>query len=309
MNELVSVIIPTYKRADTLTRSIDSVLNQSYQNIEIIVVDDNNPNSKERLETENAMNTYSYNKAVKYIKHEFNKNGAAARNTGFKKSNGKYIMFLDDDDEFLPDKVKFQVECLQEKDESWGACYTRYIRMRNGKVFLRSTEKREGNLLVEELKRNLFVAAGSNLMIRRSVVEELNGFNESFKRNQDQEFLSRLLLKYKLAYANIEGAIIHLHDNMNANSVDFDELTKQYLETFSDIISKLEKKDQMEIIRMINLQRLRKKLSESGKRIEALNMLRSKEVRLWDASLYFLHLLNRKITKTSYGFELKSRRM
>lgn len=305
MSKLVSVIIPTYKRADTLSRAINSVLNQTYEHIEIIVVDDNSPDSTERKETELVMEGYIQNNEITYIKHPENRNGSAARNSGFRVSNGDYIMFLDDDDEFLPDKVKIQLECMENKDLSWGACYTRYIRMKNGKVFLRSTEDREGDLLVEELKRNLFVAAGSNLMIRRSVFEDLNGFDESFKRNQDQEFLTRILLKYKLAYADTVGVIIHLHDNLNKNSVDFDEITVQYLNSFNEIISGLKEEDKQEILRMINLQRFRAKISSLKKWYQVVDMLKKREVRSLDAFVYIMHLLYRKITKTSYGFEFK----
>ena len=80
--KMVSVIIPTYKRADYLTRAIDSVLNQTYNNIEIIVVDDNNSNSTDRKNTESIMQKYNENSKIKYIKHSKNMNGSAARNTG-----------------------------------------------------------------------------------------------------------------------------------------------------------------------------------------------------------------------------------
>ena len=89
----VSVIIPSYKNADVIERAIESVLNRSYENFEIIVVDDNNPASKERMETEHVMSNYSANQRVVYLKHDANKNGAAARNTGIKNSHGEFIAF------------------------------------------------------------------------------------------------------------------------------------------------------------------------------------------------------------------------
>ena len=305
MNKLVSVIIPTYKRPDTLPRAINSVLNQTYKNIEIIVVDDNDPDSMERKRTELVMEQYKKNKQIKYIRHPKNMNGSVARNTGFRFSKGEFVMFLDDDDEFLPQKVDVQVRCLKNKDSSWGACYTRYVRMKDGKVFSRSIENREGYLLIEELKRNLFVAAGSNLMIRRAVFEELGGFDESFARNQDQEFLTRLLLKYKLAYADTVGLIVHLHDNINKNNIDFDEITNQYLETFEDIISNLNDEDRQAVLRMINLQRFRAKLFRSSEWSEAVEMVKEQEVRIYDVLHYIMHLAYRRITKTSYGFQQK----
>ena len=95
---LVSVIIPTYKRSKSLNRAIDSVLSQTYPNIEIIVVDDNGKGSKYQLETEKSLEKYIKTDKIKYIIHDVNRNGSAARNTGFKHSRGEYINFLDDDD-------------------------------------------------------------------------------------------------------------------------------------------------------------------------------------------------------------------
>lgn len=85
MNDLlVSVVIPTYKRSDTLDRAIKSVLAQTNSAIEVIVVDDNNPGAEGRERTELKMLEFSNNPKVKYVKHEKNKNESAARNTGFR---------------------------------------------------------------------------------------------------------------------------------------------------------------------------------------------------------------------------------
>ena len=101
MDGLVSIIIPTYKGYDTLGRSVKSVLEQSYKNIEIIIVDDNGEGSENQIKTEDVLKSFLVDERVKYIKHKKNLNGSAARNTGFRHSNGEFIAFLDDDDEFL----------------------------------------------------------------------------------------------------------------------------------------------------------------------------------------------------------------
>ena len=119
---LVSIIIPTYKRSNMLSRTIESVLNQTYQNIEIIVVDDNDKNTTYRKDTEIVMRKYKDNYKVKYIKHDKNMNGAVARNTGIRVSKGEYIGFLDDDDIFYKEKIQKQVEYL-EKNIEYDAVY------------------------------------------------------------------------------------------------------------------------------------------------------------------------------------------
>ena len=103
---LVTVVIPTYNRPVYLKRCIDSVLNQTYKRIEIIVVDDNNPDTEARKETEAIIAEFVSAGQVKYIQHERNKNGSAARNTGWKASHGEYITFLDDDDEIHATKIE-----------------------------------------------------------------------------------------------------------------------------------------------------------------------------------------------------------
>ena len=116
----LSIIIPTFKRNDNLKKAIESVLNQK-GNFEVIVVDDNDSNSEFRKKNEQLMNEYKKIDNFSYIKHDRNKNGAVARNTGIKNAKGKYITFLDDDDEFLENRVKSIEECLSKTNADF-AC-------------------------------------------------------------------------------------------------------------------------------------------------------------------------------------------
>lgn len=94
MNKLVSVIIPTYSRPVNLKRAINSVLNQSYNNIEIIVVDDNGDGTYNQIRTEKEINEYMSLNNFRYLKHNKNRNGAAARNTGIKTQKENILLFL-----------------------------------------------------------------------------------------------------------------------------------------------------------------------------------------------------------------------
>ena len=82
MKELITIVIPTYKRSEMLERAIDSCLKQSYKNIEIIIVDDNNPDTEYRKDTEKFMKKYKDNSKIRYIKMKQNGGGSAARNFG-----------------------------------------------------------------------------------------------------------------------------------------------------------------------------------------------------------------------------------
>ena len=104
---MVSCIIPTYRRSDSLIKAINSVLAQTYKNIEVIVVDDNDPDDKYSIMVQDKLATIK-DERLRYIKQERHKNGAAARNTGIKASRGEYIAFLDDD-EWLPEKLEMQI--------------------------------------------------------------------------------------------------------------------------------------------------------------------------------------------------------
>lgn len=113
---LVTVIIATYRRQDSLRKAIESVKNQTYKNIEIIVVDDNGDFkwSKEVVEVLGDYNN------VKYIRNSKNLGSAKSRNIGIKAANGKYITFLDDDDIYLPYKVENQLISMMEVNADYG---------------------------------------------------------------------------------------------------------------------------------------------------------------------------------------------
>lgn len=129
-NERVSVIIPTYKRCGGLTSAIESVLHQSYSNIEVVVVDDNDKDSQERQRVIEIMNHYASNESVKYIQHPNNKGESAARNTGVRMATGSVIAFLDDDDQFL----EHYIELL----------YNKMIQSKTKMVFLGNYYKYDG---------------------------------------------------------------------------------------------------------------------------------------------------------------------
>lgn len=244
-NIKVSVIIPTYGDPTFLEKSISSVINQSLKNIELIVVDDNNPNSQNRIKTERLVGKYLKKWEFKYLKHDVNKNGAAARNTGFVNSRGKYIAFLDSDDEFLPNRIEKCYNEMEKASENYAGVYSGCELKRNGKTYMVHKKNLSGEFLLETLACTFMFLTGSNLFVRRTVYLELGGFDESFLRHQDYEFLVRLFQKYKLI-AIPEVLVIKNNENINRPSVyRMIEIKKQYLKKFKNIIDQfgdLEKK-------------------------------------------------------------------
>lgn len=249
---LVSVIIPTYKRPEKLPRAIASVLNQTYSNVEIIIVDDNNPETDARKRTEEIMSTYADNPRVRYIKHEKNKNGSAARNTGARYSQAKYVAFLDDDDEFLPEKIAAQVKRLEELPDEYAVCYTKVVFEKENGNISESKENREGDLFFDALTRELSFQAGSNLFIRKEVFDSIGGFDESFKRSQDKEVVTRLLQHHKIAYAPVKGVLAHVYEDHSF--VNPFEITAYYVEKMKPFVDALDSNMRRNFYKVINRQ-------------------------------------------------------
>jgi len=200
---MVSVIITTFNRAHFLRRAIKSVLNQTYKDIEIIVVDDCSNDNTEKVVSECIRN----NKNIKYIRHNKNKGLSAARNTGIKHSTGKYISFLDDDDELLPKKIQKQVEFL-EKHKNIDAIYCGYIRKSDNfeQVYI---PKKITNFLKESLILPLSVI--HSLLIKKECFSKIGLFDENLKYFEDWDLWIRLSAEVNLAIINEPLVVYHIH--------------------------------------------------------------------------------------------------
>lgn len=195
---LVSIIIPTYGSNTDPLRAIDSGLKQDHEQVEIIVVDDNGRGTDQQKANEKLFSVYSNEPRFRYIIHDNNKGGSAARNTGVANSSGEYLCFLDDDD-YLSDlsKIRVQVERCKSLDSTWAGTYSACDIYR-GDEFVRHIEPTlSGDLLVPYLEGKLRLETAAPV-IRREAYESIGGFDESFKRHQDWEFFSRIMDNFKI---------------------------------------------------------------------------------------------------------------
>ena len=120
MNEnLVTVCITTYNRKELLPTSLKSVLTQTYDNIEVIIVDDHSTDGTKELVENELLNL---DERIRYIRHERNKGLAAGRNSAIFAAKGKYFTFVDDDDTWKPDFLSTFVEIAQNHDDSYAFC-------------------------------------------------------------------------------------------------------------------------------------------------------------------------------------------
>ena len=242
---MITVIIPTYGMPVFLDKTIESVVNQTYNNWELIIVDDNNPNTDARVATEKLVcERIQKDKRISYIKHDSNRNGAVARNTGFAAAKGEYIALLDSDDEYTPERLERCYEKMLSAPKDVAGVYTGCEFRRKGKVYRQFTDVQTGRFLEDTLACTFMFCTGSNIFVRKSVIDELQGFDPTFLRQQDYEFLVRLFERYSLIGIP-EVLVVKNNENFNVPNIDKQiAIREKYLGKFSGIIKSLPKDTQ-----------------------------------------------------------------
>lgn len=214
MDVLVSVLVPTYKRSNLLPRALDSILAQTYKNIEIVVVDDNLPESVHRAQTEELIGRYKDCGKLKYVQTSGATGGGAARNFGLKHCSGDYITFLDDDDRYLPDKVETQLAFMQKRqldmcyqDVQWNDTQERIVEVRR---MDRVTDFSQKGLLRAHIVTA--IAPTAIYMIRRKALVKTEGFGE-VPRGQDFIFMLRCIeAGLNIGYMPGVHVVQYIHD-------------------------------------------------------------------------------------------------
>lgn len=208
-NLLVSIIIPTYNRAQYLKLTLDSIQNQSFKNYEVIVIDDGTPGDNNLL----LCNEYE---KVKYIKIQNSGGPAKPRNIGIKESKGKYLAFVDDDDIWLPNKLERQVEIL-EKNPDFGLVHgccdvineygilQNIIVGRPGKP-----DVKHGNVKMSMLGNWTVMMPTS--FVRKEIVDKVGYFNEKMPAaGEDVEFWTRCSFETKFFYLDEPLVLYRIH--------------------------------------------------------------------------------------------------
>ncbi len=192
----VSVIIPTYNYGRFIERAIQSILNQTYQDYEIIIVDDGSTDN-----TDEIVGGF-VDRRIRYIRHVANKGGNAARNSGIRSANGKYIAFLDSDDEWLPEKLDRQTRLFACSAKTVGLIYT-------GLNVVDATGKEPQYLMLPRvrgyifdilLRGNCITGGGSSAMIKRECFESVGFFDETLPSGQEWEMILRISEKYEIDF-------------------------------------------------------------------------------------------------------------
>lgn len=229
----VSVIIPTYNRSELLYSAITSVLNQTFQDFEIIVVDDcSGDNTPEIVSKLN-------NKRIKYIRNEINKGEAEARNTGIMNSDSEYIAFLDDDDEWLPEKLTLQVDLLKNSPTRVGVVYSGYVEvdLTSQKILKKRRPSKKGDIYKFLLIKN-YVGVPSTVMIRRICFERIGLFDKMIPYPTDYDLWIRISKEFYFEYIEKPLVKYHIHkNNISANAKTRIRGIELMLERYSNIFS------------------------------------------------------------------------
>jgi glycosyltransferase involved in cell wall biosynthesis len=203
-NKLVTVIIPTFKRADELKKALTSVLLQDFKSLDVIIVDDNI-----QEEESNKVKEICINFGVNYIKNFRKKGGCGSRNSGILSTSSKYIAFLDDDDLWLASKLEIQSTFL-DRSSDYSAVYSNFYNYNLDANILRASDKRK-DLSHSDLLKGNCPASTSIVMVNRKLILEAGLFDENLPSFQDYDMWLRLTIIKPIGFLDKKLAIFTQH--------------------------------------------------------------------------------------------------
>jgi glycosyltransferase involved in cell wall biosynthesis len=211
-NPKVSVIIPTHNRAELLRGAIASVMKQTFQDFEVIVVDDASKDN-----TPEVVHSFADNR-IRYVRNEINKGEGGSRNVGLRNASGDFIAFLDDDDEWLPEKLRLQVDLLERSPAKVGAVYTGFyqIEKSTGRRWQQPSPTKRGDVFRELLTENWIVP--STMLLRKQCFDTAGWFEEGMNFGTDYDMWLRVAKEFHFEYIDRRLVYYHLHgQNVTAN--------------------------------------------------------------------------------------------
>ena len=227
----VSVVIPTYNRARSLPAAMRSVLAQTHANLELIIADDASTDGTEALVRDWA----ARDGRVVYLRQERNAGASAARNLGLGAVRGRFVAFQDSDDEWLLDKIEFQLGALAGAGADWGATFgmklihghdddLRYGADRVGAAPDRRRPVTSGDITRQLLEGNLI--SPQTLLMRREVADRVGGFDPLLPCNNDWEYMIRMSQVAKVLYTPRPVVVAHIsedsiHRRMRSKALSF----------------------------------------------------------------------------------------
>lgn len=228
LSPLVSIILPTYNRAELIMRAVESVLTQTFEDFELIIVDD--------ASTDNTLKLLQNleDDRIRIFPNQINTGASLARNIGIKEARGSFIAFQDSDDVWVASKLKDQIDCFK-KHPNAGIVYSSYKKITPSQSFLVPgpwVKKHEGNLK-KELSYGNFIGLPT-MIVKKECLSAVGVFDESLKSLEDWDLLLRLSTLYSFAY--IDTPLVFAYESSNGVNT----FTAAALSSLRRIISKYE---------------------------------------------------------------------
>ncbi len=228
----VSVVIPTHNRANLLGRAVRSVLAQTFSDLEVLIADDASTDET------SAMLRAIGDPRIKHLRHDTNRGVSAARNTGLTNAAGEFIAFLDDDDEWLPEKLRIQLSRFEELGDSVGLVYSGFYELKGetNRVVAEVIPTERGRIFESLLRQGTFSHA-SAILVRARCFETVGLFDETIRYGEDFDMWLRLAKKYEFDFVPVSLVRRYVHadgltQNYDAIISGNEALLKKYREFF-----------------------------------------------------------------------------
>ena len=252
MDILVSVIIITYCRpVQMLLRAVNSARHQTYSNLEIIVVDDSPATFAQRDAVQEAIQSLQDIRIV-YLRHEKNMGACVARNTGIAAATGQYIMYLDDDDELLPDNIERRLHVFAENPDL-GMVYSRYyiVDTAKGLQWEPKQELHSGRVFDRLILDNFI---GAFPLIKSECFSACGMFDSSFQSAQDYDMWLRIASKYEVGYVDAPLSKVYCHsgERISTNNSKKVQGLEALNQKFVDYLEQHKKVYALRVLKLVN---------------------------------------------------------
>ena len=212
----VSAVIATYNRSSRLEGAIESALQQTYDELEIVVVDDGSTD-----DTSELLETYSKQPNFRTFRNDENRGQSFSKNKGTELAQGEFVAFLDDDDRWVPTKIEKQVRSLRAKPDDYCGVYTGSKVTKGGTVISTTSPDKRGTLYPDILVYNT-IETFSSVLIRTSCFDRVGGFDPEFHRAMDWDLYIRLAKQYRFECISEPLVERILHDENISGDLGYD---------------------------------------------------------------------------------------
>ena len=217
MAPFISVVITTYNRQDKFKRALASVLGQTFKDFEVIIVDNaSSDGTREYIQSQN-------DQRIRYIRHESNLGGCAARNTGIKNSKAMYIALLDDDDEWFASRLEKQLKVFEHAPPGLGLVYVgTEIYDEQKQCILKNNVPQYKGRVYERLLLGTILGSVSSVLVKRECFEKAGLFDETLSSCQDWDMWLRLARYFEFDY--VDEILVRINVHGEQISTDYSRL-------------------------------------------------------------------------------------